>query len=436
MEWWSIITLIWCGFIFFLLIGIPVAFAFLIVNLIALYLFVGSAGLWQLPSSMWVSVGTFSMLPVPLFILMGELMFLSGVGSRMMDVLDLWIGHVPGRLSILAVVGGVIFATLSGSSLAGTAMLGSTLVPEMEKRGYKKAMTLGPIMGGGCLSPMIPPSALGVILATLAMISVAKVLIAIIIPGLLMASLYSAYIIIRCILQPSIAPPYRVALPPVHKRIKPTVLYILPLMLIIFLVIGVMFVGLATPSEAASMGCIGTFAVAAFFKKLNWKVIKGTMTSTLEVGGMVFLIITGATAYSQILAYTGASVGLAKVVEGLSVAPIVVILGMMLVVLVMGCFMESISIMMVTLPVFVPILASLHFNLIWFAVIMLINVEMGTISPPFGLGLYVMKGVAPAGTTMGDVYSASLPFIILDIIAIAIIMGFPSIALWLPNTMG
>lgn len=436
MEWWLALIVLLGSFILLLLMGLPVAFAFLLINIVGVFFFWGGeAGLRQLVLSLWSSIASFVFLPVPLFILMGEVMFRSGVAPLMMDTLDKWIGRLPGRLGLLAVSGGTVFSTLCGSAMAGTAMLGSVLVPELEKRGYEKPMSLGPILGSGGLAIMIPPSSLGVLLAALAYISVGKLLIAIIIPGLVMAALYATYIITRCWFQPHIAPAYDVTPPPLAKRIVLTVRYVLPLGLIIFLVIGVIFLGIATPSEAAALGAAGCFVLAFIYKGLNWKAIKESLGNTLSISGMMMLILTGSTAFSQILASTGATRGLAELVISIPMSPLLILIAMQVVLLIMGMFMEQLSIMMITIPIYIPIVIALGFDPIWFATIFLLNMEMAVTSPPFGLSLFVMKGVAPSNTTMGDIYKAGLPFLGLDLIAMVLIIAFPTLALWLPSIM-
>ena len=289
MEWQLALLLIVGSLIFMMVLGLPVAFCFLFVNLIGVYLFWGGlGGLDQLIITIFGSLSSFTLMPLPLFVFMGEVMFLSGIAPNMLDALDKWLGRLPGRLGLLAVGGGTIFATLSGASMASVAMLGSTLAPEMERRGYKKPMSLGPILGSGGLAIMIPPSVLAVLLGAIGRISVGKILIAIIIPGLLMAVLYTTYIIARCRLQPSIAPAYDVTVPPLSERLMATVKYILPLGLILFLVIIVMFVGIATPSEAAALGSIGTLFLAFMYKRLTWDMLKKSFAGTLRITVMIF----------------------------------------------------------------------------------------------------------------------------------------------------
>lgn len=436
MEWHLMLLLIFGGFVLLLASGLPVAFAFLLFNLIgAFLLWGGQGGLQQLTLSITSSVAVFTLLPVPLFMLMGEVMYHSGIAPLMIDALDKWMGRLPGRLSLQAVAAGVVLSTLTGTTMASTAILGSVLVPEMEKRGYRKEMSLGPIMGSGGLAIMIPPSTVAVILGALSGISIGGILVGIIIPGLVMAAIFTIYILTRCWLQPSLAPPYDVAPAPLRERLAGIVRYVLPLGFVVFLVTGVIIVGIATPSEAAATGALGTFLLAALYKRLNWAMVKKAMTGTIALSIMILMLITGAKAFSQILAYTGATRGLIALSTGAPLAPIFILFGMIIVVLFLGCFVDLTAIMLITLPFFMPIVRALHFDLVWFAVVMMLCFEMSTITPPFGMVLFTMKGVAPAGTTMEDVYKAAFPFVVCDLLALALLISFPALALWLPNLM-
>jgi len=362
LEWQLVLLLIFGSLMILMATGMPVAFCFMFINLVGMYVFFGLTGLEQLIISMYRTLNTFILLPIPLFILMGEVLFHSGIAPVLIKTLDKWLGRLPGRLSLLAVASGTLFSTLTGTSLASVAMLGSVLVPEMEQQGYKKSMTLGPILGSGGLAMMIPPSALAVLCGAIAEISIGKILIAIIIPGLVMAAIYAAYIITRCWLQPSIAPTYVIPPIPLSKKLLATARYVIPQGIVIFLCIGVIFLGVTTPSEAAATGSIGTIILALCYRRLNWEVLKKAITGTISVTGMLFLIIAGATAFSQILAYSGASASLSALVTGLPVAPIIIIMVMQVVILFLGCFMDVVSIMMITLPIFVPVVLSREFH--------------------------------------------------------------------------
>jgi tripartite ATP-independent transporter DctM subunit len=436
MEWWLVLIIIFGVLVAMMTTGLPIAFSFLMINMVGLYLYFGAAGLQQLIYSMYTSLDSFILLPIPLFMLMGDVMFYSGIAPVLIHTLDKLLGKLPGRLSLLAVGAGTLIATLTGVSMASVAMLGSTLLPDMEKFGYKKTMSLGPIMGCGGLAMMIPPSSMAVLAGAIGQVSVGKILIAIIFPGLMMASLYALYIILRCRLQPVLAPSYEVRAVPFSEKVVDLGKYVLPQGIIIFLVIGVIFLGIATPSEAAATGCFGTIFLAAIYKKLNLKIMVQSLKSTVGVTGMIFFIIAGSTAYSQIIAYSGAGAGLTQLTTTLPLAPIVVIILMQLVVLVLGMFMSIVAIMMITLPIFIPVVISMNFDPVWFMVIFLVNVETALISPPFGMSLFVMKGVAAKDTTMGDVFRAAVPFFILNVIAMALMLLAPPISTWLPGLMG
>lgn len=419
-----------------MVMGMPLAFSFLLINIVgAFILWNGGVGIEQVVLSIRDTLNSFSLLPIPLFILMGEVMFHSKISDNMMDALDKWMGKLPGRLGILAVGGGTLFATLSGASVASVAMLGSILTPEMEKRGYKKPMSLGPILGSGGLAIMIPPSALAVILGSIAQLSVGKLLIAIIGPGLVMSLFYGSYIIMRCKFQPSIAPSYDVQPTPLKEKFSALLRHVLPLGTIVFLVVGVIFVGIASPSEAAATGALGTICLTAAYKRFNLSLIKKSILGTIKITIMTFMIIAGARCFANILAYTGASKGLVELAINAPLPPIMIVAVMQVVLLFLGMFMNVVAIMMITIPIFLPVVNGFGFDPIWFAVIFLLNIEMAVTTPPYGLSLFVMKGVAPKGTTMGDIYKAALPFLGCDAVVMILLIAFPEIALTIPALM-
>jgi len=435
MDWGTTLLVMLALLMVILLSGIPVAFAFLVFNILGTLYLMGLNGIEQISVSMFSSVAVFVIAPVPLFILMGTIMFHSGMAKRMIDILDSWMGRMPGRLSVLTLVSGTIFATLSGSTIATSGTLGTLLVPEMESRGYHKSMAIGPIMGVGGLAMIIPPSALAVVLGSLGKISIGKLLIGGILPGLLIAALYLSYIIGRCALQPSMAPSYSVDPIPLARKINNTLKYALPMVLIIVAVLGSIFLGVATPTEAAALGAFMALILSAVYGKLNRKMLSAASLGAVEVTAMVFLIIAGSTAFSQILAFSGVSQQLIQVITKADVSPLLILVGMLVTTLVLGTFMEQIAIMMITLPVYMPVIRALGFNDVWFGILMLINIEIALTTPPFGMICFVMKGVAPADTSMAEVYKAALPFIVCDIIATILLILFPGIVTFLPNIM-
>jgi tripartite ATP-independent transporter DctM subunit len=415
-------------------LGMPVAFSFMLVNLVGVYIFFGGTlGLEHLIDSVFRSVINFVLVPIPLFILMGEVMMHTGVATQMIDAIDKWTGRIPGRLSLMAVAGGTLFATMSGASMASVAMLGKILVPEMEQRGYSRSMSIGPILGSSLVAGMIPPSSLAVLMGGLGMISIGKILVAIIVPGLLMSVLYAVYIIARCKLQPSIAPPYDIKTYSLRDKIATTVRHILPVAFIIFMVVGVMFLGIASPSEAAATGAIACFVVALLAGRLTWKAFKVSMASTLRISSMIFMVIVASQTFSEILAFSGASRGLLEFAGNAPLPPVLIIVAMQIVLLVLGMFMAVPAIIMIITPLYIPIVKSLGFDPAWFVAVSLITLELGCITPPYGLNLLIMKSVAPSDTTMDEIIRSALPFIGICLVAVGLIIAFPGLALWLPG---
>ena len=426
MSWMLSLTLILGGVVGVMALGVPVAFAFLIVTTVGVWLLQGGGPAFlQLVLSIFSSVSSYSLVPIPLFIFMGVVLWHSHLGQQAVDAIDKWIGRIPGRLSLLTIASGSVFSALSGSTMANTAMLGSLLLPQMEQRGYSRLMSMGPIMAGGGLAMMIPPSALAVILASIGRISIAKVLIAAIIPGLLMAILYIAYIVTRAARHPEEAPHYAVKQVVLREKIMALVRNLLPLGVIIFSVSGLIVIGVATPNEAAALGALSSLLLAAAYRRLSWKLFRDSLFDSMKITVMTFAIMAAATGFSQILAFSGASRGLLDSVLGLDVSPIVLVLGMNLIVMFLGCFMDQIAIMLITLPIFMPIVNSLGLDPVWFAIIMLVNLETALMTPPFGLLLFIMKGVAPPDTTFTLIYKAAAPFVVLNCVVMAFLMIFP-----------
>ena len=435
MEWWAVLLFFIGGLVFFLLIGFPIAFSFLLMDVISIAAFMGAAGLRHLNLHIFTGLSTFVITPVPLFIFMGELMFHSNLANETLDVLDKWLARLPGRLGVLAAISGTIFAATSGSTMANTAMLGTVLLPEMRKRGYSKYMSIGPIIGVGGLAMLIPPSALAVILASIGQMSVSGILLGATIPGVILGAMFGLYIILHCWLDPRHAPPFRSEATPLARKLFLTAKYILPMGFIIFMVLGLIILGFATPTEAAATGVLATMLVSFAYRRFTWQMLQKSLKGSLEVTVMVFMIIAASKTFSSILSFSGASSGLVDMVKGLEVHPIIIMVTMQIIVALMGCFMETVSIMMVCLPVFMPICNLLGFDPIWFGVIMLINLEMGQMTPPFGMLLFVMQGVAPDDVTFGDIVKASLPYMFFDILIMAMIIAWPQLALWLPRVV-
>ncbi len=436
MEWWQFILMLIGGLLLLLSIGLPIAFAFFLVNFAGAYLIMGGVnGLNSAVQQVYTGLTSFSLAPIPMFVFLGEMMLHSGMATRAFDVMDKWVGRLPGRLSLMVVGGGAMFATLSGSTIASTAMLGEIMVPEMKARRYKKPMIIGPIVGVGGLAMLIPPSALAVVYASLAQISVGKVLIGGAIPGMLLALFYGGYVVLRAVINPSLAPPYEVARHSLSEKMSGLVKYVLPLGIIFFLVLGVIFLGVATPTEAAATGALGAMVLAAAYRSLTVAVVKKSLTGALHVTAMTFLIIGASQTYSGLLAYTGATRELVNLINSVQMSPMVTLLAMMIILLIMGTFMEQVSMMMITIPVYMPIVQALGFDPIWFAIVMLLNLEMAMSTPPFGILLFVMKGVLGDEASLAEIIKSSAPFLLCDLLVMILLIAFPSIVLFLPQFM-
>ena len=436
MAWFEAGGLLMGLVVGFMLLGMPVAFAFLGVSVIGVTLYMGfETGLKQLSANATNAVTVFVLVPLPLFLLMGELFFRTGLAARVFDAFDRLFGRLPGRLSYLTVAGGTTFAALTGASMASTAMLGALMLPEMARRGYKKHLAMGPILGTGGLAMIIPPSGLAVLLGSIARIDIGKLLIAGVLPGLLLAAMYVAVIYVQVKLDPDAAPQYAVERVSLGEKLRLVATNILPMGVIVFMVIGLILLGVATPSESAAFGVLGVLILAAAFGSLSVEAVRSSLLNALKVTAMVFLIITGSATFSQILALSGASSGMVRWATGQEVAPIVLLLVMFAILLFLGMLMEQVSIMMLTVPIFFPLAQALGFDLIWFGVIMLLALEISLATPPFGLGLFVLMGVAPRGTSLFDVAVAALPYVGSAILLVLILIAVPEIATLLPGLM-
>jgi tripartite ATP-independent transporter DctM subunit len=296
-------------------------------------------------------------------------------------------------------------------------------------------MAMGPILGTGGLAIIIPPSALAVLLGSLARIDIGQLLIGGVLPGLVLATFYAITIYVLVRLDPDAAPAYEVAAMSLVTRIRVIVVNLVPMGFVIFMVIGLILIGVATPSEAAAFGVLGVLVVSAGFRKLTWAAIVKSLQGTMKVTGMVFLIIMASSTFSQILAMSGATAGMIDWATSLDVSATVMLAVMFVILLILGCLMEQVSIMMLTVPIFFPLAQSLGFDLIWFGVIVMLSLEIGLITPPFGLGLFVLIGVAPKGTTLFEAAAAGVPYILCAIAVVACIVAFPPIALYLPSLM-
>ena len=430
MEWYLALGILLVPLFLLMGAGIPVAFTFLGVNILGAWLFLGGeVGLAQLVRNSIGSVTNFALAPIPLFVLMGEILLHTGLAFRAINAIEQLIQRVPGRLAIVGVLGGTTFATLSGSSIANTAMMGSVMLPDMLKRGYHPTLAMGPIMAVGGIAMLIPPSALIVMYGSLAGISIAKLLIAGIIPGMLMAACFLGYVIVRSRLRPQDAPADDAPTSLTGwERWRPLVRDVLPLFLIFVAVVGSILTGWASPTESAAIGVFATLVATVAYRSASWRGLIEAVHSTVRVSIIILFVMVASTTFAQLLSFSGAASGFLALIREWNLEPWLLVLGMLAIVLVLGCVVEQVSMMMITLPFFMPLVTAAGIDPVWFGILMLIGLEIGLLTPPFGLLLMVMQSVAPSSIRLGQIYKAAAPFIVIEIAVLALLFLVPVLA--------
>src|ERR1700730_9529167 len=437
MSWHLASLLLLGGSTVLLFIGLPVAFSFMAINIVGAILFLGGdAGLSQMLRNSAAAVINFSLTPIPLFVLMGEILFHTGLALKVIDGIERLVRQVPGRLAVVAVVAGTVFSAISGSTIATTAMLGSLMLPVMLSRGYNPVMATGPIMAIGAVDMLIPPSALTVLLGSLSGISISKLLIGGVVPGLMLSVAFVGYIVVRVLMNPKLAPEAEIEERSGWDKYRLLVLYVIPLISIFVVVIGAMSGGIATPTESAALGVIATMALAAAYRALSLSALIAALRGTVGISAMILFIILGATTFSQILSFSGATEGIVSAVFSRGLSPAAILAGMLLLLIFLGLFVDQVSMMLITLPVFMPILQRLEIDLIWFGILYLICMQVGLLLPPHGLLLMTMKGVAPPQVTMAHIFRAVVPYIVMSLLLLLLLIAFPAVATWLPTLLG
>jgi tripartite ATP-independent transporter DctM subunit len=436
MTWWLSAIVLFGALIALFGIGLPAAFAFFGINIAGAWFYLGKdAGLVQLIRNGIVSITSFSLTPIPFFVLMGEVLFHTGVAMKAIDAVDRLIWRVPGRLSVVAVVAGTVFSAISGSTIATTALLGSLLLPQMLNRGYHPSMAMGPIMAIGGVDMLIPPSALTVLLGSLAGISISELLIAGIVPGALLSAAFVAWIVLRAVMNPALAPAFEGKEIPAWDRWRPLLVYVLPLVLIFVIVVLAMSAGWATPTEAAAIGAVATVAVAWIYRSLSWSNLMQALLGTAGISGVILFIIIGATTFAQILTFSGATNGLVEAIRTSGFGSWTVLMAMMAILLVLGCFVDQVSMMLICLPFFMPLVSLYHFDPVWFGVLFLICMQLGLLTPPFGMLLFTMKSVAPKEIEMQQIWQAVVPYVVMGLGALIAVMLIPGLATGLPKLL-
>ncbi|MGM0583625.1 MAG: TRAP transporter large permease [Pseudomonadota bacterium] len=430
----EILTLLFFGsLLLFLLLGAPLTFVLGGVSVVFLYATEGPIWFYLIASKMWDTMTSFTLVAIPLFVFMAMLLERSGVAHDLYRMMHLWWGGVRGGLAIGTVAICAIFAAMCGISGAAVVTMGTIALPRMLERGYDSKMALGAINAGGGWGILIPPSILMVLYALLTEVSVGRLFAAGLGPGLLLFVLVSIYIGVRCALQPHMGP----ALPKEERadwglKFRSLAAVILPLF-IVFIVLGSIFGGFATPTEAAAIGVFGAFVASAVNRKLTWRNVQESAVSTLKLSTMIMWILFAAHAFSATYTAMGAQDLIQSITDLIPGGAYGGLAFMMLTLLLLGMVLDPVGIMLITLPVFLPIIEANGFDPIWFGILFVIMMEIGYMTPPFGFNLFYLRGVAPEGITMGDIYVSVIPYVIVTLVGLLLIVIFPSIALYLPE---
>ncbi|MGI9426259.1 MAG: TRAP transporter large permease [Hyphomicrobiaceae bacterium] len=437
MEWYTTLLAGMAILFALFLSGAPIFLAFLFAILVGVYVIIGPAGFPMFANSILDTVSTTSLASIPLFILMGELLFRSGTMDVLFDSIDKLVGKVRGRQYVLVVVLSAVFGALSGVAMAVAAMLGRAIMPGMAARGYDRNIAAGLIVGGASLAPIIPPSLLAIIVGSIADVSIAKLLIAGVIPGLLLGGIFLLYVFVRIAMDPGLAPASVEGERGEVSLGDQMIAFIrtLPFVVVVFSVMGFIMLGIATPSESAATGVVGALITAAIYRKLSIAMLGQSIMASITVSAMILAIMAMSKMFTQLLAFTGATGELVQLVANLNLGPTTMLVVMLAVPFVLCMFIDTIAVILLTIPIYQPVVKSLEFDPVWFWLLFLINITLGAITPPFGYTLFAFKAVVPT-MTISDVYRATWPFVLLFLLGLALIIVFPGIATWLPSVVG
>jgi tripartite ATP-independent transporter DctM subunit len=416
-----------------LMAGMPIFLGFLALNLAGVLFFFGPSGFGLFVNSVVDTSTSGTLTTIPLFIFMGEILFRSGAVDVLFDSVDRMIGGVRGRLYLLVVALSTLFGALSGSAVAVVAMLGRTLLPQMIDRGYDKKLSAALIQGGASLAPIIPPSLLAVIIGSMADVSISSLLLAGILPGLMLAGMMVAWVFVEVWRKPALAPADPEArAAPSWAELGLCVVRMLPFGIVIFSVMGLMLMGVATPSEAAATGCVGAMITAAVYRKLSFGMLQAALASSAAVSAMILVIVAVSVLFGQLLAFTGATRDLVGFAAGLDLHPMAMFLLLMLVPFVLCMFIDQIAFMLVAIPIYAPLVKALGFDPVWFWTLFSINLTIGSLTPPFGYTMFALRAAAPQHITLQEVFAASWPVTWLFLLGMAIMTVVPSIITFLP----
>ncbi len=435
MDIGFISILLFGGMFFLLSLGLPVAFVLGGLATLFTAVFWGPESLFIVVARTFAMMQTTTLVAAPLFVLMATVLERSGVAEDLFEVMYRWIGSIKGGLAVGTVLACTIIAAMSGIASTGVVMMGVMALPAMLKRGYDKRLATGCILAGGVLGPLIPPSISLVLYGTIAKVSIGALFAGGMGAGILCSFLIIAYILIRCYINPELGPP----IPPEERfdlkaKVASLKGVILPLLLI-GAVLGSIYSGIATPTEAAAVGALGAFICSAIHRRLNWKLISDVAKSTIQVQGFIMWILFSAQAFASVYMGLGAATLVTRLVETYEIGWWTMLISIQVVWFLLGCVIDAWSILMITLPILMPLIPIYGFDPVWLGVLYAVNTQTGYLTPPFGTMLFLIKGIAPKEVTMNDIYRSIVPFVATQLVCLALCIIFPKIVTWLPNLL-
>ncbi|OEU92092.1 permease [Streptomyces abyssalis] len=391
----------------------------------------GLSGVELVPLSLVAQLQNYALVAAPLYILLGEVLAVSGLGRDLFGAAYRWFNRVPGGLGASAVGSSTVFGAMSGVSISSVAVIGRMAVPEMLARGYAPAFASGSVAASGALAMLIPPSLMFILYSSVTGVSIAELFAGGLIPGLLLAALMIVYVVLRAKVSPAQAP--RVDERFTWRERLSALIKISPALVLIVLVLGSIYTGFATPTEAAAVGALAAFAVTGWvYRKLGWANLRTVFVSTAHVTASILAIVGAAFVFTQMLVAARIPDAVSTFVVGLDISPYLVIAAIMLVLVLLGCLVDAASLLLVVTPILVPAIEGLGFDPLWFGVLLVINLEMAVITPPVGLNLYTLKSVVP-GLDLADIFRGILPFLAIEAGMLALVTAAPALATWLPG---
>jgi len=431
MDTTTISFLVIASLFILMAIGTPVFVSLGMASVLGIVLLQGFEALSAIPGVMYDRMATFTLVAVPLFILMGEIIFVSGLGGDIYRAIRISLHRVRGSLAVASVFACAVFGAMCGVSLAGAATIGKFAIPEMLRAGYNKSIATGVVASAGSLALLIPPSVGLILYGLVAGESVGYLFIAGVIPGIIISLMMMLYLLILGYVKPELMPAVSLAELEVEQRDNPWIVTI-PALLLVFAVLGSIYFGIATPSESAAVGCFGALLIAAYKRTLNWETLCTIVRDTTRTTGMILAILASALVFGYLLTRLRLPQDLVAWIVEQGFSQYAVLIAIFVLLIIMGMFMDVVSVILIATPLLLPIIKQFNYDPIWFGIVMAIVTEMAVITPPVGLNLFVIQGISPGNTSIMTVARGSFPFFLILVAAVILFTVFPQLVLWLP----